>query len=227
MERKEEKHSHPSYGLVSFSRRSGNPGRLFGSPLSNHESYVTLSVRKAEFIRDGFHDRFFGSIRGDLFEVDMSAAQFAELLTTMNVSMGVPCTIAYVDGERVPRPPELKQEVEKVHTTFKDGISDLVKSTKSRAKEIRKILSEKKSLVKDDREQIGKLLDTIAMELESNLPFVLSLFQEATEKVVTHAKAEIDAFVTTNVVAAGLKSILEASKEPQAPQLPSADKPEE
>ena len=45
------------------------------------------------------------------------------------------------------------------------------------------------------------------MQIRSNVPFVLESFQEATEKVVTHAKAEVEAFTTTRVMAAGVKAI--------------------
>lgn len=221
---KEERSSHPSYGVVRFSRRQGHPGRLFGSPLRDHGSYVTLTVGRADLIRDGFHDRTYSqALRGDLIEVDLSAAQFAELLTTMNVSEGVPCTISYLNGVRVERPPEILHETEKVQNTFKDKLRGLVSLVRSRSKEIREVLDSKKNLVQDDRRKITSLLDTIAMELESNLPYTLDVFAEAAEKVVTHAKAEVDAFVTANVVAAGLKALLN----PQEPAPPALPAPEE
>jgi len=223
MKDNEERSTHESYGMVSFSRRTGNPGRLFGSPLNQHESYVCLSIRKSELIRDGLHDRTYGSIRGDLIEVDMSAAQFAELLTTMNVGMGVPCTISSFNGRQMERPPEIEHEVEKVRTTFKKELSNLVAETKKNTKEIWDLLDTKGSLSKADREKIKAHLSHISMELEANMPYTLDMFREATEKVVVHAKAEVDAFVTANVVQTGLRTLIEQSQKSQTPALPAPE----
>jgi len=55
---------------------------------------------------------------------DLSAAQFAELLTTMNVGSGVPCT-RYIEGKRIQDPPDMKLEVEKVQDSFKQDMKDL------------------------------------------------------------------------------------------------------
>lgn len=48
--------------------------------------------------------------------------------------------------------------------------------------------------------------------LSANMPYVLENFQEATEKVVTHAKAEIDAFMTHNIITEGIRSITEKNQ---------------
>jgi hypothetical protein len=208
MSANEERESHPSYGMVRFSRRQGSPGRLFGSSLRTHESYVTLSVGPGERIHDNGYDRYHGSLRGELLEVDLSAAQFAELLTTMNVGSGVPCTIRYVNGKKVDGPPEALVEVEKIRVGFKRDMKDLASKCKSDVKAVEDLL-QKKSLTKADREEILNRVRKVMTEVSENTPFMLSMFEEATEKVVQHAKAEVDAFAISSVIAEGLRSIAE------------------
>lgn len=224
MKQEEEQLKHESYGVVRFSRRTGDPGRLFGSALNSHGSYVTLEVARATLIRDEHrYDRTYSSMRGDLIEVDLSAAQFAELLTTMNVGCGTPCTISYMNGKKMERPPEILHETERVRTGFKEHMADLVRQTEKDLQEVKKIFEEK-SLTKKDRADVLERFSKIVTELRSNAPFMLEMFQEATERVTSAAKAEVDAFITTNVVAAGLKQLLEApTAEPQAPQLPEGE----
>ena len=106
MSDEEPKEKHPAYGMVGFYRVSGNPGRLFGSSLKNHESYIALRIGTGERIHSNGWDRYYGSLRGEHVEVMLSSAQFAELLTSMNVGNGVPCTIAYLGGKKVERAPE-------------------------------------------------------------------------------------------------------------------------
>jgi len=213
----EEKEEHESFGLVSFTRTTGNPGRLFGSPLRNHESYVTLRVSKAVRLNSHGQDRYYGSHRGDVVEVSMSAAQFAELLTTMNVGLGVPCTINYVGGKRLEKPPEdMELEVEKVRRTYGRDLQELVKKVREGRPEMEKIL-EKKSLTVADKKALQEFMGLIERHATDNAPFMLSQFEEATETVVKHAKAEIDSFVTANVVQQGLAAIAAGREKGQEP----------
>lgn len=212
MSRDEEREDHPSYGMIGFYRTTGNPGRLFGSPLKTHDHYVTLRVSKGTRIHSLGHDRFHGGLRGEIIEVIMSAGQFSELLTTMNVGSGVPCTIQYLLGERVPSPPEdAELEVEKVRKGFKKDMEQVVAKIKEDKKELAALL-EKKTLTKADKEKIMWMLGRVEQHVESNAPFMVSQFEEAAEKVVKHSKAEIDAFITHNVVAEGLRAIAERAE---------------
>lgn len=212
MSRDEEREDHPSYGMIGFYRTTGNPGRLFGSPLKNHEHYVTLRVSKGTRIHSLGHDRFHGGLRGEIIEVMMSAGQFSELLTTMNVGSGVPCTIQYLLGEKVPSPPDdAELEVEKVRKGFKKDMQGVVAQIKEDKKELASLL-EKKTLTKADKEKIMWMLGRVEQHVESNAPFMVSQFEEAAEKVVKHSKAEIDAFITHNVVAEGLRAIKERAE---------------
>ena len=87
MSDKDEILTHPSYGMVQFSRVTGGNCRLFGSALEGHNHRIELRIFEAEMHID--HDlhmeRPYG--KGQIIEVALSAAQFAELLTTMNSSI--------------------------------------------------------------------------------------------------------------------------------------------
>lgn len=222
----EEREEHPSYGMVGFTRTVGNPGRLFGSPLANHESYITLRVSKGARIHSLGYDRFHGGLRGEILEVIMSAGQFAELITTMNIGSGVPCTIQYMNGKRVPGPSkDAELEVEKVRKGFKKDMQRVAERLKEGRMELESLL-EKKTLTKDDKKRILGIISGAESHIEDTAPFMMEMFEEASEKVVKHAKAEIDAFVTHNVIAEGLRSI--ADKVGQGPNaLPPAPPEEE
>ena len=56
----------------------------------------------------------------------MTEAQFAELLTSMNVGFGVPCTIAAINCQQVEPPPEgVLSEAELVHEDIKQKAAEL------------------------------------------------------------------------------------------------------
>lgn len=214
--------THPSYGMVRFSRRQGNPGRLFGSPVEDHQAYVTLVVARGESITsDHGYTRYYGGLRGDLIEVDMSAAQFAELLTSMNVGSGVPCTVRYHGGTKIENPPNVKVEIERVRDAFKERIEAINDQARKDAKEAAELLDKKAALTVAERKLLKEKLDRTFREVDSNTPYMLKLFEEAAEKVVTHAKAEIDAFVAHNVISEGIRAIASRlNEEPSTPILP-------
>jgi len=150
-------------------------------------------------------------------EVELSAGQFAELITTMNVSDGVPCTIRYANGAPIPDIPVQKMEVERLRESFEKDMKKVGKKLRTFMDSAQETLA-KKNLTKDDREQLMSQLRMFVQEMESNVPYALTSFEEATDKVMTHAKAEMDAFMTTAVMNAGLKSL--STQGSEAPSIP-------
>lgn len=218
---------HESYGLVSFSRRTGNPGTLFGSPLTDHGAYITLSIKRGVRITSGGSgtDRFYSSIRGDIVEVDMSPAQFAELLTTMNIGMGVPCTIRAIENKRVENPPAKLLEVEKVQLQYKKHAKEAADALVEGQREVDELL-QKKTLSKQERSRISWVIGKVRQHLESTAPFMLEMFEEAAQKITSHAKAEVDAFVTHNLLIEGIRAVTERVQAPQLPEGVGDKKPE-
>lgn len=197
--------THPSYGMVQFNRSSNSRGtRLFGSSLKEHYNTVRLRIGSGTLIHTLNHDRYHGSLRGEYIEVELSAAQFAEVLTTMNQGSGIPCTIRYFNGERIEDPPEIETEVERIKSSFGDSLKTMIanmRNTKTKIEGLAKSLSGKA------RDEIRRSLDYMIMQLESNTPFVMEMFNEASGKVVIAAKHEIDAFMQHAIAITGIEGL--------------------
>jgi len=211
-------YKHESYGMVSFSHRSGNP-KLFHSALENHYNYITLSVKTCTLLRGEDGDRLFGPMHGDIVEVDLSASQFAELLTTMNVGMGAACTIRSIGNKTLERPPDIDSTPENMRIEFKARAKSFSKKILERANGVAELLK-KPTLNKADRASIGDIIRTVAQELEKNIPFFVEMYQEATGKVVDAAKAEIEGFMVSAVRQAGLAALAAGKVQITPPALP-------
>jgi hypothetical protein len=200
--------THPSYGTVLFTRTYGGGGkeRLFGSSILKHFSTIKLSIHEAERYHDLHQDHVWGGIR-QIIEVEMSAAQFAELLTTMNVGTGVPCTIRWREGVgRVEDPPDDEIEIDRVQHSFRENLDGLVTWLLKRRKDMMAIFK-KKAIGKHDREEIVWIVERVIQEVRSNLPFTVDQFNEAAERIVTAAKAEVDSFVTQTIQVTGIEQL--------------------
>lgn len=86
---------HPSFGMLSFSRAHGGHSNLFGSSIQ-HRDTIHMVLKEGTVSRDLNEDWYFGG--PEIVEVEMSQSQFAELITSMNMGSGVPCTIKFIKG---------------------------------------------------------------------------------------------------------------------------------
>lgn len=201
---------HESYAVVRVSdQRGGNPV-FFGSPVKGHPSYICLSIHEAEEIRSNGISRFHGKSR-PIVELKMTNNQFVEMIRCINQGAGVPVTLVArtdVDGKvhRIDPPPDNMLEPEKVRVDFKDTCQKLEDNFSESCKEIHSIL-EKKNLTIADKDKIKASLHKLRTEVGSNLPFILELFQESTEKIINHAKIEVESFTSTVLKQAGLSAI--------------------
>lgn len=214
---------HPSYGLVNISRIMGSTGqtRLFGSPLAHHYGMIRLSISSARWIHGLHHDRYHGSLRGEHIEIEMSAAQFADMITSLNMGAGTPCTIRRLAGVQIPNPPDHATEAEHIRDNFEGSLDTYKAKAHTYRKKIEELTQKLSTKAKDE---IRIALDVIEDQLGSNAPFVVKQFQEATTRITSAAKAEVDAFVTGVVRAAGLEAIADG----RLPSLlPSGDKKDE
>lgn len=202
---------HPAFGMLRFSRCSGDPGKLFGSEI-NHASYITMTLVEGDEHRSLSHTFYHGHGRS-LCEVNLSAAQFAELITSMNMGSGVPVTIRHVMGDSEPRPHIEDTDTlhEQIKTDIKDKTKRVTNNAKSLEKELATMLADCK-IPKVKQEALKSLVGRIVQDLESNLPYVLDQYQEAAEKVGAKAKAELEAYASMVITQLGMQALAEGKK---------------
>jgi hypothetical protein len=187
---------HPAFGQISASRVSATPGRtLYGSDFV-HRAWVTLRISRSSFdrslSRDWHHEL------GQLIEIDLSEAQWATFVSSLNLGSGVPCTLNQVGHEQMPG---ITRRVETEH--FLDETREVVASAIRQVEEARTEV-DASGLPASKRRSISETLRQVAQHLRSNLPFVTKSFDEHVEKKVEKAKVEINAYMTTRIMSAGL-----------------------
>jgi hypothetical protein len=192
---------HESYGLIRFGRISSNRGvPLFGSSI-RHGEVIRLSVKRAEMIRDLHYDRHHGT--DELIEVDMSLSQFVEAITSMNTS-GVPCTLHAVNGQLMAECP-YQSKREQFQTEFEADCKRFGEQIDHIEDTLNIVLT-----TKPNKGHIQNLLNQVRMlrqGIESNLPFIVTQFNEQMDNTVKEAKGEVEAFVQHKILSAGLEAL--------------------
>jgi|GEM_PF-2179963 len=202
---------HPSYGMIALRRTQGDV-RFFASSLPSYGSYMSIEVYEGRVERDRempTEDLYMPD--KPILRLRMSAAQFATMLTTVNMGAGgVPCTLERVrEGEMVgvPPPPAEEHVHERSRKVVGKNIREAVTYLKEAVIETRERFKEKRPLNKEERKNLVAKFQAVHSELTNHLPFMLELFEEAMDKVVVSAKAEMDAFVTMMVHQTGLDAL--------------------
>jgi hypothetical protein len=196
--------THPSYGVARFSRVSCSHAHpLFGSSI-RHSNTIVLEISHAEHVRseitgDHYYDR------KEIVQVEMSGAQFAEMMTTMNYGSGVPVTIRRIQGEKIEDCHTVDKRSEHSQE-FKKQMRDFAQKLKADQAKLLEYLKKDK-LSKDDKRTMQFMFEYLTQEINSNIPFFEERFEEQMDKTIVEAKAEMESFVSNTVTKFGLEAI--------------------
>ncbi len=194
------KKTHPAYGMIGVSRCQGSPGTLFGSEVKQTTSFIQITLSRAE--EDWHLSQSWIHGRGQLVTVNMSHAQFAEMITTLNVGSGVPCTIRHLPGEEMPHIADESTVHDQIKADVKDTAEEAVAAIKALATAI---VAAK--MPKGVQNQLLELARQAAAKLDNSLPFVLDQYGEALDTMKARAATEVDAMLTGAIHRAGLDAL--------------------
>lgn len=214
--------THPAFATIGASRiqvgGADDGARLFDSEIT-HNHIIGLTIRSAIRQRDLNHDWIHGS--AEIISVEMSEAQWASFVSTLNSGSGVPCTLRLHngkinDGIVTPTFPfdsrmrlaieETQEAADRSFAAIKDALAayEAVVAAKGGAKERRDAMSRLSATINNatpDVDYTGKQLARLA------------------EDVVQKAKADVEAFVVHKAQQLGMShdELLSLSAEPSSP----------
>lgn len=190
----------PDYkAIVQFSRMEGK--YFLYNSAAEHHSVVRLTISTARE-----HDRgdFTVGIMPDrdLVEVYLSPAQFAEAITTLNVGVGTPCTLTYLNGNRITPPARQETVHEKYHDATDTALNKIVEQCKAMIEEI-----ESANISKKLKAELAVHAQKIVKVIDDELPFIAKMFHERLEKLQQEAKAEVAAYLDMAMASHGQLSL--------------------
>lgn len=193
--------THPAFGMISAARVSyGPPGQtLFQSDIA-HGRTIRLMIDTATRRRDLKNDYVHSNMSGEVVEVEMSEAQWASFVSSMNTS-GVPCTIRRRESKQVPEfphEPRLALTMRETHEAAHEAFGTILEALREL-----EALEQGDSTPKQRREALRKLKVRI-QNATPNVDFAGRQLAKQAEAVVERARADIEAMVTQKAAQLGL-----------------------
>ena len=203
-------YKHPSFGMLSFNRTHGGHSNLFGSSIQ-HNDTIHMVLREGVVTRGLNDDWYVGE--DEILEVEMSQSQFAELITSMNVGTGTPCTIKYLRGKGRINEADFINKRQQITNEFKESMNERMSDAKEFYDEVKELFTTKKSIGKCDREMILRRLANVTQGMESSSKFIFDQFQNQIDKTITEAKGEIEAFAQNKINAIAQQALVEQKED--------------
>lgn len=203
---------HESFGTITASRVHGHTGFMYGSDLTT-DTFIELVISKNSSLE---YDKVMGrrtypanGRRNEVVAIKMTAAQFSEFITTLNISQGVPCTIERVSGQQID---QFQEQVQSRTDYEYEKLKSALQEQKRNFNDVRQKLSELLSgIPRYKREEALRIIDNLATDVCANTPYYMDRLTEVVEEITATAKTEIANYI--GVVQNMRKSISDDRKE--------------
>jgi hypothetical protein len=217
--------THPSYGCIGLNQSSGR-GVLFGSEVV-HQHFISLTISEARRVVD--EPREFVMPERELIQVEMTQAQFAEMITSPNRGGGTPCTIARFTGDDGepwvhprhggrPSPPDPEPYTQRYKSAMGERADKVVEFIAKAKSMIDELMDGKTKPTKATLGALQSALHMAKMNIESNLPYVMEEMEEGIEKRMATAINEFESYVAFSLQTKGLQHLAA-----DAPRLNAGD----
>ena len=191
--------THPAYGQIGASRWTGKTF-LYGTDFEHH-NFVVITIGHSEMHRGLSHDHPMDGNR-QLIQVALSEAQWATFVSTLNIGMGVPCTLMHTaeDGEIPGIIPVVNRREQ-----FTGEVNRDLREAEDFIDQARALLKDKGS--KASKSELESLLVRAKNRMTGGVGFVAKAFDEHVVRVTEQAKIEVNAHIQNVLTRTGIKAL--------------------
>jgi hypothetical protein len=203
------KEQHPSFGQIGISRVTSSGLQTFYGSHLRHSNYIEMEIKESTLIRSLNSDRYFDG--KNVVRVRMTEAQFAQMITSLNMGGGTPVTITRRENRSVEEP-TFRDEREQIHNDFQKKVEVASTSLTEALKRLQTMAAPGAKITKADLQEALAGVEKGVREITSNIPDIANEFEVTTEKIVADAKADIEAHMMNAIRRAKVLGV-EASKD--------------
>lgn len=195
-----QEYEHPAFGMIRAARVSGQT-TLHGSDYE-HRNWIEVTITHGDLIRNLNQDWYHAG--KEIVSVQLSEAQWATFVSSLNVGSGVPCTIDHIQHKLMPGIPLRKPIKEVADIEFETTTKKMAARVNQAIKSVEETMQ---GIPQKKKESVLGHLRMIKQDLESNFPFIRKQFGEQIETQIEKAKIEVNAYVQDTIMRAGINTL--------------------
>lgn len=194
---------HPGFGMIGASRIQSTPGAVLFDSDVRHQNTIVVRIKRASRKRDLKSD-YLHATSSDIVEIEMSEAQWASFVSTMNSGDGVPCTIRRTEKDGamagLEYAPRLALSMQEVHQAAVDTFAEIKAARDALAELKARVPKAKAAEVRDAERHLHYAIENAT----ANVDFTSKQLAKHAENVVQKARADIEAVVTRKAAQLGI-----------------------
>jgi hypothetical protein len=188
---------HPAFGSITLTTVSSSREDVLNGSDVRHSQCITLRINSADSVESESGTEFMHAGQNQI-EVDLTALQLGQLLSSMNRGDGVACTIRSIAGERLPRISAVRDVAGTVDANQVASFNKLKADIKAASERI----ETEAGLSKTKRAELTRMLGNIAERITGSAAYYQEQLTRHVEASIADAKADIAMFSKVNGVAA-------------------------
>ena len=181
--------SHPSYGVIVVSRATGDFNNLFQSSVGGNTGMI-LEICEAEVSDSGLGEDHIHP-RKELIEIHLSPLQWAEMISSVSLGGGTPCTIHRLHGKMIEEPPKEEALAHRNARQYEEELDDLAAFSRRAENLVGDILAKGGKMKATDRNALREIFRKLTRTVTDSGPFMVKQTEEALNRMVQEAKATI------------------------------------
>ena len=182
--------THPAFGVVTVSRSHGDRRVVFQSDIEHNDTIrvrVFHADRRRNLTQDWVHPT------QQILEIEMSLAQWGELVSSIGIGSGVPVTLRSTESRHHILELEFAPRVEVSLSEVDSAVDTLLEDITTSLTDVEEAI-ESKAGIRATRDAMRKLRSCVE-NARPNARYVVTALSEAAEKVVSQSKADIEATI--------------------------------
>ena len=184
---------HPAYGMAKVSSTEGPERSLFMAK-AMHTQVIGIDISEGILSTNEMAETPMEGKR--IIRLEMTPAQFVDLVTGAQSGRAAPVTIRYLAGDEETRPEPPKPNVDR---TFRNMMAQRLAETVSMLDE----------LIEKSKGRAGDNLRKIKKNLVDEIPYIERDFERTRDRMMAEVKAEIEASTSSHIRELGLEKMRE------------------
>jgi len=199
------KYSHPSYGMIRISRVQGHKSCYMSEDI-DYGGYILLEVKQSYALRKDYYET--DNLSSDLvLRLRLTYNQYSELISTINSSSGVPCTLEYITSNgngKVEQYKPLPSEIDMFEINIDTEVNN-IKQVLSNIEDKLDVITTRANLSKKDIKELSIEISKLNLAITDRLPFIVTMFKEYMGKFISKSKVQIGSWLEHKLYSMGLE----------------------